>query len=1496
MAHADLDGDGDLDVVGSADGWADVGWMENLGGGSFQLYDPFSVDSIDADVLRVADMDRDGDVDVVGVDRLAGEYWWWENDGLGSFTEHLITDQGNNNNSGRTLDLCDVDQDGLIDIVAGVHNSIGWFVNDGSPSGWQLETAATSVSYVEGVDASDIDGDGDIDMVMADQDGMVSWIENTSGDGRSWQEHDIADMSYPKDARIVDVDGDGDRDVLGTWGSAPYWLENLDGHGVSWSAHSLVGVGGTNLEAVDLDRDGDVDLLQASVSALAWYENTGDPTIWAYHVLSSSGSREALGAADLDGDGDPDPYFIRFDGEYVWVENRTIHMRATFAPEASIAQPFAGGLTAVVGDIDGDGDNDIAASGQIWHDFAWFEADLRGGWSEHSVAAANPDDWRGPSLADVDGNGINDLMVADHAGGIAWFHPSPTGWVENRVASSPPIEEALAVDLDGNGVLDAVGASDTLDLLQWPDATGGFTTLLSSGARSFTAADFDRDGDTDLATTRPPDVWFLENDGLSWPTSTIDDVATSSSWIRAADFDADGKQDVIVSSNPPIWYENNGPSAAPWPQNLLPDDSIVRRAEPVDLDMDGDPDVVLAAIDGVLTAENLGGGAAWDQRLVLDSAGDTFQHALGADLDGDGDNDLICLAGGGNTRLSWLENVGGQLSASASDLGPALLALPGQAAVLSVTLTHNGWVSDDDIDLHSLGVGFRYLGRPASIAELADTADTVSLYDDTNLTGTYEPGLDTLLVATIPANAIDGEGWADLPVAAGAFTVGAATSRTLLVVVETSLSTSNQPYLDIAVNPARLLAENNVYGVAVSVDGSGTEVTTRLDIDGDADGDGVSNSDDNCPQTNSPNQADADGDGWGDPCDCRSLDPEYYPGGPEIPADGIDQDCNGVDACWEDIDGDGFGDAIELENNDGDCDDLGEATLGGDCDDLDIAINPLAPEVVGNGFDDDCDGSEACYPDLDGDGFGDSTPIASADSDCDDLGESPTDGDCNDNEPAAQPGGVEVPGDGIDGDCDGEEICYADPDGDGFGGPGSELGRVDLTCSGDALQDGDCAPTDPMAYPGAYAICDDLADNDCNGLIDDVCAVDSAIWEDCYEADASMVRIGPGETIVDLTATQDDVDPLGCANTAGPEGVLAVEIPPLATLTVDGAAYHDLVLYIVESCSPGLCPANDATTPSLGGYAEESDNWTNPDLYSAQLVYVVLDSPSGASPGSVTVRVTVDEPDTDGDGLTDNEEINIVLTDPTDPDSDGDGLSDGDEVLVHGSDPNLTDTDGDGASDDVEVFWGLDPAQADGDTDGDGLPDGLETALGTNPSLADSDGDGVGDDVEVGADWIAPQDSDGDGIIDASDTDDDGDGVLTVDEDPGGNGLPADDDTDGDGLPNYLDDDDDGDGVPTENEDTNNNRDWTDDDDDGDGIPDYLDDVFDPNPVDTSATDTGLASDTGQTTDTGNGRPKGKTPETDEWPAFFCGVPLPHSAPLWLGLLAAATLRRRRQT
>jgi outer membrane protein OmpA-like peptidoglycan-associated protein len=136
-------------------------------------------------------------------------------------------------------------------------------------------------------------------------------------------------------------------------------------------------------------------------------------------------------------------------------------------------------------------------------------------------------------------------------------------------------------------------------------------------------------------------------------------------------------------------------------------------------------------------------------------------------------------------------------------------------------------------------------------------------------------------------------------------------------------------------------------------------------------------------------------------------------------------------------------------------------------------------------------------------------------------------------------------------------------------------------------------------------------------------------------------------------------------------------------------------------------------------------------------------------------------PDTDGDGLNDGEEVNKYKTDPLNPDSDGDGLEDGPEINVHKTDPLNNDTDEDKLTDSDEInTHKTDPLKAD--TDNDGLNDYDElNNHKTDPLKPDSDGDGLNDGSEINTYKTNPlkADSDGDSL-------DDGDEVNQYKTDP----------------------------------------------------------------------------------------------------------------------------------
>jgi hypothetical protein len=233
--------------------------------------------------VRAADVDGDGDVDVLGAGWTANEIAWWENtDGGGStWVKHSVDGSFN---WAHVVHAADVDGDSDIDVLgaSSSDDDITWWENiSGSGTVWAEHTLDGDYDIARSVHTADVDGDGDTDILGAAQgENDITWWENTSGDGSSWSVHTIdGDYQTPYTVFAANMDGDGDVDVLSSsyYGALVTWWENTSGDGSSWSEHEIDGdfFGALNMFAVDLDGDGDMDVLGASYSGseITWWES-----------------------------------------------------------------------------------------------------------------------------------------------------------------------------------------------------------------------------------------------------------------------------------------------------------------------------------------------------------------------------------------------------------------------------------------------------------------------------------------------------------------------------------------------------------------------------------------------------------------------------------------------------------------------------------------------------------------------------------------------------------------------------------------------------------------------------------------------------------------------------------------------------------------------------------------------------------------------------------------------------------------------------------------------------------------------------------------------------------------------------------------------------------------------------------------------------------------------------------------------------------------------
>ena len=276
----DVDGDGDLDVLSASAGDDTIAWYENDGDESFTLRtittsaDGATSSAIGASSVFAADVDGDGDMDVLSASWWDEKLSWYENDGAQGFTARTITASAPRANS---VFAADVDGDGDMDVLSASleDGKIAWYENDGTES-FSPHTIATTAGEATSVFAADVDGDGDIDVLSASyNDNTIAWYEN-DGVGNFTTHAITTSADGPMSVYAADVDGDGDIDVL----SAPQntdritWYEN-DGD-ESFTAHTFATSNGAySIFVTDADGDGDLDVLSASFfgGAITWYEN-----------------------------------------------------------------------------------------------------------------------------------------------------------------------------------------------------------------------------------------------------------------------------------------------------------------------------------------------------------------------------------------------------------------------------------------------------------------------------------------------------------------------------------------------------------------------------------------------------------------------------------------------------------------------------------------------------------------------------------------------------------------------------------------------------------------------------------------------------------------------------------------------------------------------------------------------------------------------------------------------------------------------------------------------------------------------------------------------------------------------------------------------------------------------------------------------------------------------------------------------------------------------
>jgi hypothetical protein len=658
------------------------GFTAEVSGGS-GLFSTAIAESAPGYVTAVAagDFDRDGDADVAACSRLGDSLVVLLNDGTGRLQAAHWFAVGA---EPAGVVAGDWDSDSILDLAVANYRTNRLHVLTGQGNGdFDPPFACDCPAGQHDIAAADVNLDGALDLVVALTDTDAVAVLAGDGDGTFGAARSFPVGDAPVALAVGDLDADGLPDLAVTEfgsGNVTVLLGEGDGGFTTFGSYACAD-GPYSVKLGDFNADG---ILDAAVAAfpgdrVCVFRGDGTGALGSRADYTAGDAPHNVSLADLNGD-------ARLDIAATAAGSNTVFVMlgrgdGTFLAATSTL-PLTDALGLTTADMDDDGDVDLIVgcarqvvtvlnTDALRVQTAWPEPYSTGAPRDTGLAAVFS---AAISRATLDSTSFKTFgsMTGVHFGATAWDSLAFAARLDPRADFAPgeAVTALLTSRIRSAGGAPLGGYGWTFTTGVFDNASGAFggSRQYPAGAdvRGTWAADFDRDGDIDLAVTSnsPAGVAYLANDGAgAFAAPVFTGTAGDPMSLFGADFDSDGDVDLAVYHNQPgsshlEMLRNNGSGGFTVAGDYTPA-VLGQDVAGADFDSDGDIDLVLSdgwgSQNNVRVMTNNGSGSFTGP--VSYSAGSGARGCATLDAEGDGDFD-IAVANSSNGTVSLLYNDG----------------------------------------------------------------------------------------------------------------------------------------------------------------------------------------------------------------------------------------------------------------------------------------------------------------------------------------------------------------------------------------------------------------------------------------------------------------------------------------------------------------------------------------------------------------------------------------------------------------------------------------------------------------------------------------------------------------------------------------------------------------------------------------------------------------------------------------------------------------------